>query len=177
MSKNLTYGILTGNIMETPAGLDEDNLNFVQLKSFLGAYFENVASEGCEILTNCDFGLQLVAAQAICARNLGRFLTCVIPFEEQPVKWYEHYRNIYFNVHKKCRRTVNLGFRPGSAGISDSEYYIANNADVITLIKSKDEAVPTAAVHAFKKGKKIEVIECESLEVKLLKPQLPTKNQ
>ena len=164
MTKQKIYGICCGNIFNTSFGFDEENENFISFKEAITGHLSSL--EGA-VMTTCNIGLELIAAETALSQN--KDLICVIPFEGQADKWSEFYRERYFGVHEKSKRTVNLSSCFNNNNSYEADEYIAENCDELIVILSKGEGLPYTARRALELNKRVTIIDCDNFSVVNLK--------
>ncbi|MBQ8296479.1 MAG: DUF1273 family protein [Ruminococcus sp.] len=103
-------------------------------KTLLRTIWTAYRSGADSFCVNCEYGIPLWAAEAICALKLYNYISLhiVIPFEEQCRDWSEDLRNRYYAVHEKAN----------SVTFAEKQYseYCYNTADEI-MAQSSNEII------------------------------------
>lgn len=166
MTKLRQIGIITGKTINTPFGFDEENEDCMKFKDLIHNYFS--ANRGI-YYSLCDAGLGIYCAEEVLKSNNSLF--CVTPYENQAAKWSDNFRERYFSIHEKSLDQKLISTRLNENSLTDAEYYITDNCDEILVIISDNEEIPNSVLKALSDGKKVTLIDCQNLSIKLLLKQ------
>ncbi len=128
-------------IAERP-GYSKTHRDETGLRQTILAKLMQLIADGCtEFMVNCERGVPLWAAEAVCLlkQHCALQLHLVIPFEEQCRDWSECERNRYYAVHALAD-TVTFASKPFTPDCySEAERRMAEQSDLILLFGSQEE--------------------------------------
>lgn len=119
-------------------GLNEDDDRCIALKLKLLQQISILYENGIHVfLSNCALGVNMWAAEIVAGLmciHPNIELICVIPYEEQAVKWPAEYRDRYFSLHEECTQSIlfNTAYRKDC--LIECGRYLVNESDILLAV-------------------------------------------
>ena len=168
-----TCAIIGCSPMCFPWGFDEEDEGCAALKLILMNCFTTQRSLGVtrfHISMDCGIGVHAAEIlQGLKETDSEIEVVCVVPYEEQAIKWTPELRTRYFNALTSCTEVVNVSYKKTVGCEFKTHLEAVTNADTIIVIYDPDnpKCEREAAIVAVAKewNKQVLVIDPKSIRL------------
>ena len=127
-----------------PWGFDEEDERCVKLKLLILSRLSHLQAKGetrCFIPIDAGFGLYAAElAASLTVAGEGPQLFCLIPCEEQAVKWSPELRNRYYAVLEKCTEPISVSVERTPTCELDAMLEAIDRADLVIAVGAREQA-------------------------------------
>lgn len=131
---------------------------YIQIKKDLLDKIWSLFTKGYdEFYVNCEYGIPLWAAEAICSLKKYNeiYLYIVAPFEEQTTDWQEALRDRYFSMHRQADEVEFAEPHRTEDSYDIADEKMIDDSDLLLVYGSEKDGL-YAAKYAKKIGRKTE---------------------
>ena len=124
-----------------PWGFDEEDQNCIAMKFLLLNRISVLRTKGInDFYIALDAGFGLYGSEAIASlkeETQDIHLFCIIPYEEQAVKWSPELRNRYYNVLSKSDEPITISIEPSKTCEVDVMLEAIDCADSVLAVSAE----------------------------------------
>lgn len=137
-------------------GYDEAHPRCIKLKLTLLRYIELLHLHGYHyFVTDCEFGAGFWAAEIVAdllPLHKDMWFGCIIPYEEQAVKWSVEQRERYFSLQEKSAEVRFLQKKYTTHCVENCQQYLINHADALLIVRSLQNPKNVKFINSQKKN-------------------------
>ena len=168
---NKSCAVIAEAPMCFPWGFDEEDERCVKLKQLILSGLSHLQAQGVtRFFIPIDAGIGLYAAELAATLTLadeGPQLYCLLPYEEQAVKWSPELRNRYFAVLESCTAPISVSVERTPVCELDAMFEAIDRADRIVAIgvgaQPRDRNFAAALHYAERLGRNVQMLAAPEL--------------
>jgi uncharacterized phage-like protein YoqJ len=177
MDKKICCALLGNSPMRFRFGWDEEDSGCIRLKLVLLQQIQMLRRDGVtQFMTACDPGGGLWCSEIInCLRDGDDELQlyCVLPYEEQAIKWAPYLRERYFEMLEKCTYVSAVHTHKTPTSQFDAYKNIIQQSNVVLAVydpvSNRGDDVDRAITYAVTEQKPIILVHPDTFNVTVSK--------
>lgn len=158
---------------------EEDHPSCVEFKSILAIEIDKLINQGYDtFMSGMAEGIDMIFSEMILGfKAMYPHIkhVCVIPFEQQHVKWHPSMQERYFEVLSRSDDVITMYYRYHKDCYKERNQYLVDNADYIIAVQnSNDRSSGTLMTinMAKRKNKQMSIIVPATKKIKHIRPYL-----